>query len=164
VFLAKLYSVMTRPSRCVVASGGRVFAHPAAAPIDSPIWGVVVKYPRDAVYLRWPIAVHVVTATIKFTGILLVMMRPSRLSGHAAAVFLRRLESSTWYKGQDAKPRGKLGLEGIVSTECALSLRSVEIVDKSQKPEGTRRNSRYRWHLLTLGFPASNLVLERTKG
>jgi hypothetical protein len=32
------------------------------------------------------------------------------------------------------------------------------------KPEGTRRNSRYRWHLLTLGFPASNLVLERTKG
>jgi hypothetical protein len=31
VFLAILYSVMTRPSRCVVASGGRVFQHPAAA-------------------------------------------------------------------------------------------------------------------------------------
>jgi hypothetical protein len=58
----------------------------------------------------------------------------------------------------------KLGLEGIVSTGCTLSLRSVESVDKSQKREGTRRNSRYRWHLLTLGFPASNLVLERTKG
>jgi hypothetical protein len=52
----------------------------------------------------------------------------------------------------------------LKEAECALSLRSVEIVDKSQKPECTRRNSRYRWHLLTLGFPASNLVLERTKG
>jgi len=56
------------------------------------------------------------------------------------------------------------GLGGIVSTGCTPSLRSVESVDKSQKREGTCRNSRYRWHLLTLGFPASNLVLERTKG
>ena len=44
VFLGILYSVMTlRGFRCVVASGGRVFPHPAAAQLDSPIWGVVVK-------------------------------------------------------------------------------------------------------------------------
>ena len=54
----------------------------------------------------------------------------------------------------------------IVSKKLNAPFRSglKKSVDQNQKSEGTRRNSRYRWHVLTLGFPASNLVLERTKG
>jgi len=48
----------------------------------------------------------------------------------------------------------KLGLEGIVSKEtgCALSLRPLESVDKSEKSKGTRCHSRYGWNLL-VGAP-----------
>jgi hypothetical protein len=48
----------------------------------------------------------------------------------------------------------KLGLEGIVSKEtgCALSLRPLESVDKSEKSKGTRCHSRYGWNLL-VGVP-----------
>jgi hypothetical protein len=41
---------------------------------------------------------------MKLTAILLVMMSPGRLSGHAAAVFLRRLESSTFLHGPREGP------------------------------------------------------------
>jgi len=44
-----------------------------------------------------------------------------------------------------------LGLEGIVSKRLTigLSLGSVENLDQSQKSEGSRRHSRYRWDILT---------------
>ena len=50
LFLGILYSVMTRPLRCVVASGGRVFAHPAAAHIGllfAPKINTKKKGPRE---------------------------------------------------------------------------------------------------------------------
>ena len=36
-----------------------------------------------------------------------------------------------------------------IETQCAVSLRSVENLDQSQKSERTRRNSRRRWYVLT---------------
>jgi hypothetical protein len=64
-----------------------VFQHPAAAHLNSPIWGIVVKYPGRRLSTVAGPRHGRKTPTVQFTRILLVTPKPGRFSGY---VFGRR--------------------------------------------------------------------------